>query len=123
MESVPPGVKSHAIRRWRAHIPWGPGPEPDGSWRNECPCGNPAPCSEHPELRGRVRYYKPQHPEYEVGLKQSNVPYYKPTAEEIGCTQAALDRSCDLFADNPRMKDPPHPCVDPFKKWLKRSQS
>ena len=119
IESVPPRVKFHAIRRWRHHIPWPKDqPEPDGSWRDECPCGNPAPCSEHPELRARVRYYKPQHPEYEVGLKQSNVPYYKPTAEEIGCTQAALDRSCDLFADNPRMKDPPDPRFHP--KWLKR---
>ena len=115
-------LKSHAIRRWRGHIPWPKGePEPDGSWRDECPCGNPAPCSEHPELKGRVRCYKPQHPDYQAGLKEFNVPYYKPTAEEIGCTQASLDRSCDLFADNPRMKDPPDPRFDPFKQWLKAS--
>jgi hypothetical protein len=81
------------------------------------PCGNPAPCSDHPELKGRVRCYKPQHPDYQAGLKEFNVPYYKPTAEEIGCTQAALDRSCDLFADNPRMKDPPDPRFAPY--WLK----
>ena len=115
-------MKSHAIRRWRHHIPWPKDqPEPDGSWRNECPCGNPAPCSEHPGLKSFVRYYKPQHPEYQFGLKQYNVPYYKPTAEEIGCTQAALDRSCDLFADNPRMKDPPDPRFHP--KWLKHPES
>ena len=64
-------LKSHAIRRWRAHIPRAPGtPEPDGSWRDACPCGDPAPCSEHPELKGRVRYYKPQHPDYQAGLKE-----------------------------------------------------
>jgi hypothetical protein len=101
-------TRAHAIKRWRAHIPQPPGtPEPDGSWRNECPCGNQAPCQDHPELKTRVRYYKPQHPDYLVGLKEFGVPFYKPTAEEIGCTQAALEKSCDFFASNPRMKDLP----------------
>jgi hypothetical protein len=115
--NIPALTKAHAIKRWRAHISQPPGtPEPDGSWRNECPCGNQAPCSEHPELKTRVRYYRPQHPDYLAGLKEFGVPFYKPTAEEIGCTQEALDGSCDFFANNPRMKDPPDPRFVP--KWL-----
>jgi hypothetical protein len=115
---IPARTKNHAIRRWRAHIPRPPGtPEPDDSWRNECPCGNLASCPDHPELKTRVRYYRPQHPDYLEGLQEFGIPFYKPTAEEIGCTQEALDRSCDFFAENPRMKDPPDPRFAP--KWLK----
>ena len=43
------------------------------------------------------------------------------SAIESPSTQAALDRSCDLFADNPRMKDPPDPRFHP--KWLKHPES
>jgi len=109
-------VICHAIRRWRAHIPRPEGtPEPDGSWRNECPCGKPLLCADHPELYSRVRYYKPQHPEFVLMLKEFCVPYYIPTAEELGCTQEALDRSRDLFAQNPRAAVPGDPRFDPFQ--------
>ena len=110
----------HAIKRWRAHIRRSAGtpiPEPDGSWRDECPCGNPAPCAEHPELKTRVRYYRPQLKDYMEGLQEFNVPYYKPTAEEIGCTQDELDKSCNPFAYNPQMKDAPDPRFAP--DWLR----
>ena len=112
----PLGLQTHDLGAFtvRRAIPI---PEPDGSWRTECPCGSQAPCSEHPELKDRVRYYRPQLKDYVEALQQFNVPFYKPIADEIGCTQEELDKSCDHFAYNPRMKDPPDPRFAP--DWLR----
>jgi hypothetical protein len=36
-------------------------------------------------------------------LKEAGVPYYVPTAKELGCAQEALDKSRDPFGYNPRV--------------------
>ena len=63
----------------------------------------------------------PQLKDYVEVLQAFNVPFYKPTAAEIGCTQEELDKSCDHFAYNPRMKDPPDPRFPP--DWLRPNVS
>ena len=106
---------SHAIRRWRAHIPRPKDtPEPDGSWRDECPCGKPLPCDDHPELWMRVRGYRPQHIDYARSLKEFDVPYYIPTAKEIGCSEELLKKTMDPFAFNPKIPGAAGPQFDLF---------
>ena len=87
-------IASHAIRRWRAHIPRPPrSPEPDPSWRDECPCGHQLPCPDHPELARQVRGYRPQNPSYAEELTRVGLPVYVPTPEELGCPRELYERS------------------------------
>src|SRR5262249_23644213 len=87
---------SHALRRWRAHIPRPyNSPEPDPSWRDECPCGHQLPCPEHPELTALIRGYRPQNPSYAEELTRAGVPVYIPTPEELGCPREIFERSLD----------------------------
>ena len=48
-------------------------------------------------------------------LKEAGVPYYIPTAKELGCSQENFDKSRDLFAQNPRIPVPGDPRFSPFK--------
>ncbi len=116
-----PKLISHAIRRWRAHVPSPAGtPEPDPSWRDECPCGHSLDCPDHPGLSYRVRYCKPQSAEYANLLRDASIPYYTPTADELGCTPEALARSQDPFAHNPQVPFPFDPRLDPIALLSRR---
>ena len=75
---------SHAIRRWRAHIPRpDSSSEPDSSWRDECPCGAKLPCVDHRDLWMTLRAYRPQNPDYAAALREAGIPVYTPTPEEL----------------------------------------
>jgi hypothetical protein len=94
---------SHALRRWRAYLPRSyNSPEPDPSWRDECPCGKPLPCEEHPDLHLCTRYLKPCDPDYAAALQQAAVPSYTPSAAELGCSEHLLKEMHDPFAFNPK---------------------
>ena len=68
--------------------------------------------------------YRPQHCDFKSELEKEKVPYYIPTAEEIGCTPEELARSLNPFAYNAQMKDAlPPPWVDHTKLWLPKSHS
>jgi len=93
-------LRSHAIRRWRAYIPRPcTAPDPDPSWRDECPCGLPLPCAEHPDLHLRTRYLKPSSPDYALELTQAGIICYSPTAEELGCSAELRQKAIAPFSD------------------------
>jgi hypothetical protein len=92
-------LKDHAIRRWRAYLPRPfHAPEPDPSWRDECPCGHPLPCPAHLDLHLRTRYLQPHHADYAAELQDVGVPYYIPTAAELGCSEELLQKTIAKFA-------------------------